>query len=139
MKRGKKWPCVLFYNDLVHYKTRCRSCYQKYIILLNGKQICSSIVFNESQVTSPLVCDIRYDLEFYLFKLLTSPAAKCEECRVKPIMYEKVTCLQALLNRPKLEKVSSRLSHFYPFLLAKYSFDLFLLVKVVVAVITDNL
>lgn len=33
----KKWPCLVFYNDLVHYRRRCRSYFQKYVILLNGK------------------------------------------------------------------------------------------------------
>lgn len=72
----KKWPCLLFYNDLVRYRRRCRRYSQKYMILLNGKWIHSSTVFRESHVTSPQVCNIRYELEFYVFTLLTENVRK---------------------------------------------------------------
>lgn len=85
---------LLFYNDLVHYRTKCRSYWQKYTILFNGKQICSSIVFNESQVVSLQVFNIRRELEFCLFRLRTRPAMKCEELRMKTIVYEEVAYLQ---------------------------------------------
>lgn len=96
-KVGKMKEIGLFYF-MVHYRTRCRSCHQISITFLKGKIICSSIIFNKSQVTPSQVCSVSCALGFSLLGLLTRSAAKCEEGRMESITYEKVACLQEILN-----------------------------------------
>jgi len=88
------------------------------------------------------MCNIRNELEFSLFRLLTRLTVKCEECSVQVIMYENMACLQGvLLNaicKSKLKNSWLDVESLLSLLTCSVVFDLFVLAKAFVAVIGCN-